>query len=92
MASQLWSAATEGATYCKLLEGIAHLNLALARRVDLSGIEEVDAMVPGSLHALLHNVALLCSSIGQPASQREHGDLQTGRSEAAELHVLGIEL
>lgn len=48
-----------GRDLTELLEGIAHLNLALACGVDLSGIEEVDAMVPCGFHALLDNVSLL---------------------------------
>jgi hypothetical protein len=37
----------------ELLEGLAHLELALSGRVDLGSVEEVDAVVPGSLHAVL---------------------------------------
>jgi hypothetical protein len=37
----------------ELLEGLAHLELALSGRVDLGSVEEVDAVVPGGLHAVL---------------------------------------
>jgi hypothetical protein len=37
----------------QLLEGLAHLELAFSGRVDLGRVEEVDAVVPGGLHAIL---------------------------------------
>ena len=75
----------------ELLEGIAHLNLALAVGVDLGSVEEVDAMVPGSLQALLDNVAVLGAAVGEPATEGQDGDLETGGTKVAELHVLGVE-
>ena len=38
------------------------------KRMYLSGIESIDAMIPGSLHALLDNISLLCATIGEPAT------------------------
>jgi len=75
----------------ELLEGIAHLNLALTVGVDLGGVEEVDAVVPGGLHALLDNVAVLGATIGEPATEGEDRDLETAGAKVAELHVLGVE-
>ena len=61
----------------QLFEGIAHLHLALALRIYLGRVEEIDAVAPRCLHALLDNVALLRSAVRQPPAQREHGHLQS---------------
>jgi hypothetical protein len=74
----------------ELLEGIAHLNLALTVGVHLRGVEEVDAVVPGGLHALLDNVAVLSAAVGEPATKGEDGNLETAGTKVAELHVLGV--
>jgi hypothetical protein len=74
----------------ELLERLTHLDLALAVGVDLGGVEEVDTVVPGSLHALLDNVAVLGAAVGEPSSEREDGDLEAAGSQVAELHVLGV--
>jgi hypothetical protein len=47
-------------------------------------------VVPGRLHNLLDNVALLGATIGEPAAEGEDRDLETGRSKVAELHALGV--
>ena len=36
--------------------------------VYLSGIESINAMIPRSLHAFLHNVPLLSAAIGEPST------------------------
>lgn len=69
----------------ELLEGSAHLDLASTVGVDLGGVEEVDSMVPGSLHALLDNVAVLSATIGEPSAEGENRDLETAGAEVAEL-------
>jgi hypothetical protein len=74
----------------KLLEGSAHLNLRFTVGVDLSGVESVDTMIPSLLENLLDDIALLGASICQPASKTEDTDLETGRSQVAEQHVLGV--
>jgi len=56
----------------ELLEGSAHLDLASTVGVDLGGVEEVDSVVPGSLHALLDNVAVLSATIGEPSAEGEN--------------------
>lgn len=75
----------------QLLKRAPHLDLALARRVRLGRVEEVDAVVPGRLHALLDDVALLRAAIGEPAAQREDRDLQARGAQVSEYHVLGVE-
>lgn len=78
----------------ELLERVAHLHLALSVGVDLGGVEEVDAVVPGGLHALLDDRAVLRAAVGEPAAQREDGDLQAAGAEVAELlkkEVVSIE-
>jgi len=35
--------------------------------------------------------ALLSSSVGQPSTEREDGDLETGGSQMPEGHLLGLE-
>ena len=75
----------------QLLERITHLDLTLALGVHLSRIEEVDAITPSCLHALLDNVALLCSTVGEPSTQGEDRHLQASGAQVAELHVLGLE-
>lgn len=47
-------------------------------------VEEVDSIVPCSFHALLDNVSLLCSTVREPATEREHRDLQSARTKVAE--------
>lgn len=47
-------------------------------------------MVPRCLQALLDNVSLLGSAVGQPASQREDGHLQSGRTEVAKDLYSGL--
>ena len=42
--------------------------LVAGERVYLSGIESIDAMIPRSLHAFLHNVPLLSATIGEPST------------------------
>jgi hypothetical protein len=75
----------------ELLERSAHLDLTTAIGVDLGSVEEVDAVVPGSLHALLDNVAVLSATVGEPATEGEDRDLETAGTKVAELHVLGVE-
>jgi hypothetical protein len=75
----------------ELLKRLAHLDLTLAIGVDLGGVEEVDTVVPGSLQALLDNVAVLGATVGEPSTKREDGDLEAAGSQVAELHVLGVE-
>lgn len=74
----------------KLLEGSAHLDLRFTVGVNLSGVESVDTVVPSLLENLLDDIALLGASICQPASKTEDTDLETGRSQVAEQHVLGV--
>lgn len=38
------------------------------KRLYLSGIKSIDAMIPRSLQALLHNIAFLCTAVGKPAT------------------------
>jgi hypothetical protein len=52
----------------KLLKCLSHLDLALACGVDLSGIEEVDAVIPSRRDALGDNVALLLQDFSWVAS------------------------
>jgi hypothetical protein len=42
-------------------------------------------VVPGGLHALLDNVAVLGAAVGEPAAEGEDRDLQTAGAEVAEL-------
>ena len=44
------------------------MDLVAGEGVYLSGVESVDAMIPGSLHALLYNVPLLSAAIGEPST------------------------
>ena len=76
----------------QLLQCLAHLDLALAVRVDLSGVEEVDAIIPRRLKAILHDVALLCASVREPSAEGEDRDLETGGAQVAKDHVLRVEL
>lgn len=39
---------------------------------------------PCSLQAILHDVALLRATVGEPSSEREDGDFETGRTKVAE--------
>lgn len=71
----------------ELLERLSHFDFALAIGVDLGGVEEVDAVVPGSLKAVLDDLALLGAAVGEPAAEREDGDLQSSGPEVAELLV-----
>ena len=34
----------------------------------LGSIKSIDAMIPGSLEAILHNVPFLCAAIGKPTT------------------------
>ena len=70
---------------CELLERLTHLNLALAVGVRLGSVEEVDAVAPRRLEAVLDDLALLRATVCEPASEREDGDLQSGGTEVAEL-------
>jgi hypothetical protein len=74
----------------ELLQGLSHLHLGLTRGIGLGSVKGVDAMVPGSLQALLDNLTLLGSSVGEPSTKGEDAHLETGRSQVAELHVLGV--
>ena len=38
------------------------------RVIYLGSIEGIDSMIPRSLQALLHNVPLLCATVGKPAT------------------------
>ena len=49
-----------------------------------------NAMVPGSLEALLDDLALLGTTVGEPATEGEDGNLETGVTQVTELHVLGL--
>ena len=69
----------------ELLEGVAHLDLTGTVGVDLGGVEEVDSVVPCSLHALLDNVAVLGAAVGEPSAEGEDRDLETAGAEVAEL-------
>lgn len=53
----------------QLLQGITHLNLRLSIGVNLSSVEKVDAVVPGSLKTVLHNAALLSTAVCQPSTE-----------------------
>lgn len=44
-------------------------------------------MVPRCFEALLHNVALLGSTVRQPAAKRQDGDLETRRTKVPEHHL-----
>lgn len=68
----------------QLLQCSSHLNLGLSIGVDLSGIEGVDTVVPGGLQTLLDNVTLLGTTVGEPASETEDGDLQSSWAQVAE--------
>ena len=56
------------------------MDLAAGEGVYLSGVESIDAIIPRSLQALLHNVPLLSAAIGEPStcegcqSRRHHLD------------------
>jgi hypothetical protein len=45
-------------------------------------------ILPGSLETLLDNLALLCTTVCEPSTEGEDGDLETGRTKVAEGHVL----
>lgn len=49
-----------------------------------------NAMVPSRLQDLLDNGALLGASVGEPATEGEDRDLETGGAQVPELHVLGV--
>ena len=44
------------------------MDLVAGEGVYLSGVESIDAMIPRSLQALLHNVPLLSAAIGEPST------------------------
>lgn len=48
-----------------------------------------DSVVPRSFHAVLHVVALLGTTVREPSSERENGDLETAGAKVAELHLAG---
>lgn len=64
----------------KLLEGIAHLNLRLAGSIRFGSVEKVDSMVPRSLHAVFDDASLLCTTVCQPSTKRQHRNLKASRA------------
>lgn len=65
--------------------------LAIAIGVYLSSIKSLDAILPSSLHDVFDTLTLDSAAVGQPSSQRESRDLESGSTQIVELHVLGIE-
>lgn len=74
----------------QFLQSSAHLNLALAAGIYLGRVEHIDAIVPGSLQALFDNIALLRTTVSEPSTKRQYGNLQACRPEVAKDHVLGV--
>ena len=44
------------------------MDLVAGEGVYLSGVESIDAIIPRSLQALLHNVPFLSAAIGEPST------------------------
>ena len=52
--------------------------------------EQVDAVVPGRLEAVLHDIALLGAAICEPATEGPDRDLETRGSQMSEDHCANI--
>ncbi len=76
-----------------LLESFPHDDLGFSLGVDLSCIEEVDAVVPSFLDAccsLLNFLHALVGTICEPSSETKNRNFETCVTEVSKEHVLGL--
>lgn len=66
-----------------LFNRLAHDNLALALGVAFCAVEEVDADVVGGFHNLKRLLVFHVTAVGEPAAERDGGDLEAGAAEEA---------
>lgn len=55
----------------QLLQALAHLDFTLAIGIRLCCVKGIDAILPGSLQAVLDGIALDCPAISQPTPERK---------------------
>ena len=78
----------------ELLQSASHLLLGLARAVNLSGVEEVDASFPSTFDHVEHGLIGLWIIGVQPIAETKARYLESGSSEVSEfnLGLLGFHL
>lgn len=74
----------------KIANSLAHIHLALPRRINLCSIKSVDTVLESELHDLSGLVGSDASTVGEPSSEREKRDAKARRAKTAEDHVFRI--
>ncbi|GAO49825.1 hypothetical protein G7K_3963-t1 [Saitoella complicata NRRL Y-17804] len=75
----------------QLLDRGTHCLFAFSVCVDLRSVEVVDPVLPCFGHALRGTVTSHLSSVGDPATEGESRDLQSGRAEETVLHLVCLQ-